>query len=184
MKQFLALLFTAFIVSAGFSQDVAKGEELFAANCSACHKPDKRLIGPPLQGVAEKYNDIEYLTAFVHNSQELIKSGDERAVAVYEEYNKQIMTPFESLSQSDVVDILAYADSFSAPEVSASGVKIRPISAQPSLPFKPLYFMQNLGAWVLYFVGVAVLLVFLLQLVTVNDITDIVRHRDDDEVTH
>ena len=54
---------------------------------------DKRLVGPGLKGVTDKYSK-EWLKKWIINSQEFIASGDEKAIAIYEEYNKQIMPAF------------------------------------------------------------------------------------------
>ena len=40
----------------------------------------------------------------------MVKSGDPQAVAVYEEYNKSVMTSFPQLSTTDIDNILAYTD--------------------------------------------------------------------------
>ena len=40
----------------------------------------------------------------------MIKSGDEQAVAIYEEYNKVAMNAFPQLSNEDIDNILAYSD--------------------------------------------------------------------------
>ena len=40
----------------------------------------------------------------------MIKSGDEQAVAIYEEYNKVAMNSFPQLSNEDIDNILAYTD--------------------------------------------------------------------------
>jgi hypothetical protein len=40
----------------------------------------------------------------------MIKSGDEQAVAIYEEYNKVAMNAFPNLSNDDIDNILAYTD--------------------------------------------------------------------------
>ncbi|WP_203294462.1 c-type cytochrome [Luteirhabdus pelagi] len=87
--------------------DVEAGERLFKANCAACHKLDKRATGPALRGVADKY-DREWLYAWIKNSQELIASGDQQAVALFEEYNQSVMTAFPQLSNTDIDNILAY----------------------------------------------------------------------------
>lgn len=180
MKQLIgifALLASTSIIAQ--EVDLQKGEQLFQQNCSSCHKLNKVMIGPPLKGVAEKYGDLEYLTGFVHNSQEMIASGDERAVAIFEEYNKQVMTSFPDLTQNDVQAILAYADSEVADETTTVGVKIRPLEPQPVSGARPLYFKQNFGLWALYFFGVLVLLGFLIQIVTVNDLLPYLKKDDD-----
>ena len=112
MSKFLALLFLVFSFSFNaYSQDVdiAKGKSLFNANCAACHKLNKNLIGPALAGVSAKY-EKEWLYSWIKNSSAMIKAGDERAVAIWEEYNKAAMNAFPQLSDMDIDNILAYTD--------------------------------------------------------------------------
>ena len=112
VSKFLALLFLVFSFSFNaYSQDVdiAKGKSLFNANCAACHKLNKNLIGPALAGVSAKY-EKEWLYSWIKNSSAMIKAGDERAVAIWEEYNKAAMNAFPQLSNMDIDNILAYTD--------------------------------------------------------------------------
>jgi len=90
------------------SGDPVKGKELFNTNCAACHKLDAKMTGPALRGVGDKY-DKEWLYKWIKNSSDLIKSGDARAVKVYEEFNKTNMTAFPQLSNGDIDNIVAYA---------------------------------------------------------------------------
>ena len=87
--------------------DPVKGKELFNSNCAACHKLDAKSTGPALRGVAGKH-DKAWLYKWIHNSSELIKSGDAAAVKVYEENNKSVMTAFPQLSEGDIDNIIAY----------------------------------------------------------------------------
>ncbi|MDI9309382.1 MAG: cytochrome c3 family protein [Limnohabitans sp.] len=89
--------------------DAAAGKGLFNANCAACHKLDSKSTGPALRGVGAKY-DREWIYKWVHNSAQLIASGDADAVKVFNENNKVSMTPFPQLSNSDIDNILAYTD--------------------------------------------------------------------------
>lgn len=98
--------------------DAAKGKELFNANCAACHNLDKKMTGPALRGVTGKY-DNEWLYKWVKNSSALIKSGDAKAVKVFEENNKSVMTPFPQLTNADIDNILAYT-SEPAPKADAA----------------------------------------------------------------
>ena len=112
VSKFLALLFLVFSFSFNaYSQDVdiAKGKSLFNANCAACHKLNKNLIGPALAGVSAKY-EKEWLYSWIKNSSAMIKAGDDRAVAIWEEYNKAAMNAFPQLSDMDIDNILAYTD--------------------------------------------------------------------------
>ncbi len=104
---FFGLALTLTISLTAFSQDAAKGKEIFNANCAACHKLDAKATGPALRNVAAKY-DKEWLYKWVKNSGELIKSGDAQAVKVFELNNKVPMTAFPQLSNEDIDNIIAY----------------------------------------------------------------------------
>ena len=99
--------------------DITKGKSLFNANCAACHKLNKNLVGPKLAGVTDKY-EKEWLYTWIKNSSAMIKSGDERAVAVWEEWNKLAMNAFPQLSNEDIDNILAYTDYKPEPVVSTA----------------------------------------------------------------
>tara|TARA_B100000282_G_scaffold196358_1_gene143439 strand:- start:932 stop:2236 length:1305 start_codon:yes stop_codon:yes gene_type:complete len=125
VSRFFALVILVFSFSfSAFSQevDIAKGKALFNANCAACHKLNKNLIGPALAGVSAKY-EKEWLYKWIKNSNAMIKSGDERAVAIWEEWNKAAMNAFPQLSDMDIDNILAYTDYVPEPvAVAASNV--------------------------------------------------------------
>jgi mono/diheme cytochrome c family protein len=87
--------------------DAAKGKDIFNANCAACHKLDAKATGPALRGVGAKY-EKEWIYKWVHNSSDLIKSGDADAVKVFEANNKIPMTGFPQLSEADIDNIIAY----------------------------------------------------------------------------
>ena len=106
-KIFFSLAFVLVTSLSAFSQDAAKGKELFNTNCAACHKLDGKATGPALRDVAAKY-DKEWLLNWIKNSGELIKSGDAQAVKVFEENNKVPMPAFPQLSDEDIDNILAY----------------------------------------------------------------------------
>ena len=78
-----------------FDQSVVKnGESLFKGNCTVCHAINEVVIGPALRDVHERQSE-EWIYAFIKNSQKVIKSGDEYAVNLYNEYNKTLMTSFD-----------------------------------------------------------------------------------------
>ena len=129
LNLFFALLFI-FNISAQ-EPDIAKGKSLYNANCAACHKLNKKLIGPALKGVSAKY-DKEWLYSWIKNSAALIKSGDEQAVAIYEEYNKVAMNAFPQLSNEDIDNILAYTDYVPEPIASTSTVATNSGSSEGS----------------------------------------------------
>ncbi|MCH1534551.1 MAG: c-type cytochrome [Schleiferiaceae bacterium] len=90
-----------------FEGDAKNGKKLFKSNCASCHKLDKKLVGPALTGVTDKYSE-EWLTKWIRNNAELRASGDEDAIAIFEEYNGSIMSAFPLLSDQDIFDILQY----------------------------------------------------------------------------
>lgn len=131
MRRFVSLFASNFLLSFCFAlnltaqePDIAKGKSLFNANCASCHKLNKKLIGPALKGVSAKY-EKEWLYSWIKNSAAMIKSGDERAVAIYEEYNKVAMNSFTQLSNEDIDNILAYTDYVPPkPEAPVSGAPV------------------------------------------------------------
>ncbi|RMB59195.1 cytochrome C [Dokdonia sinensis] len=111
----LSAAFLLTLTTSLFAQDTAgdavAGEALFKSNCGACHKLYKPMTGPALYNVVEKYDgDYEWLYKWIKNSQALIKSGDARAVQVYEENGKKVMNAFPALSNADIDNILAYTN--------------------------------------------------------------------------
>jgi len=91
------------------SRDIKAGEELFKQRCSACHRIESRLIGPPLKGVTQKQSE-EWLIKFIRNSPEFIASGDPDAVKIFNEYNKTPMITNLDLTDDQIRDVLAYID--------------------------------------------------------------------------
>jgi len=120
------LLFLTFIFSfqsaLGQDQlaDVEAGKKLFNANCAACHKLNKKAVGPALRGVTQKY-EREWLYSWIKNSSAMVKAGDADAVAIFEEYNGSVMTSFPQLSNTDIDNILAYTDYVPPKDESKAG---------------------------------------------------------------
>jgi len=108
---------TTAVAPATSGGDAVAGKALFNANCAACHKLDAKSTGPALRGVANKY-DKPWLYKWINNSSALIKSGDAKAVKVFEENNKSVMTSFPQLSSADIDNILAYTSEPKAEVVS------------------------------------------------------------------
>ena len=111
------LMGLSFTVRAQEADPIA-GKKLFNANCAACHKLNKKAVGPALRGVSAKY-EKEWLYSWIKNSAAMIKAGDAQAVAIWEEYNKSAMNAFPQLSNEDMDNILAYTDYVPEPVVTA-----------------------------------------------------------------
>ena len=114
----VTLLLGATTQSFAQEPDVEAGKKLFNANCAACHKLNKKAVGPALRGVSQKY-DKEWLYSWIKNSAAMIKAGDAQAIAIWEEYNKTAMTVFPQLSNADIDNIIAYTD-YTPPAAAAA----------------------------------------------------------------
>jgi cytochrome c551/c552 len=88
------------------------GMALFQANCASCHAINKRVVGPALKGVYERWgNDEAEIIKFIQNSQAYINGNFKNstyAKKLYEEYNRTVMTAFTGLSEAEIKSILDY----------------------------------------------------------------------------
>ena len=105
------LLVILLFPSLGLSQeaDIQAGKALFNTNCAACHQLNRKAVGPALRGVTEKY-DKEWLYSWIKNGTQMIKDGDPQAVAIWEEYNRAVMTNYPQFSNEQIDNILAYTN--------------------------------------------------------------------------
>lgn len=94
------------VIYATDTQILAKGQQLFQNNCSACHNFLQKGIGPNLSAVTAEASP-EWLRKFIRNAPKVIQSGDARATKLYAEY-KQAMPPFASLSDGDIQAIMSF----------------------------------------------------------------------------
>jgi cytochrome c2 len=111
---FSAIIFCAVLFANNtFAQD---GKTLFSNNCASCHAVNKKLTGPALAGVVDRWHgDTKKLHAWIHNNAAVLKSGDAYANNLYNEYGKTNMTIFgNNLSDADIDAILAYIKSVPA----------------------------------------------------------------------
>ncbi len=90
-------------------EQYSSGKKIFQVNCAACHKLEKKLLGPPLGNISDK-RQIPWLKSFIRDSQAMIKAGDKDAVAIYEEYQKVLMPPFPHLSDKEIEDVIHYTN--------------------------------------------------------------------------
>ncbi len=97
------------------------GKALFSANCASCHAVNKKLTGPALAGVEDRWPDKQNLYAWIKNSAAFLKTGDAYANNLYNEYNKVAMNNFPGLSDADIDAILAYIKTVPAPGAAPAG---------------------------------------------------------------
>lgn len=146
---------------------VEAGKSIFDTRCAACHNVNKRLTGPALAGVEDK-REMSWIIDFVRSSQSLIKSGDEAALTLFEEYNKIPMPDHQDLSDDDIRNIMLYVKSATVTEV-AGGAPFR----MPGQSLRPSYVpltMQSYGFFGTFFISVVLLIAALLFLVRVKAI--------------
>lgn len=101
-----------------------EGEALFKANCASCHKVDKKMTGPALMGVHDRWGgEIEEMIAFVKNSQAYMKAGrpkSDYAKKLYAEFNNTLM-PSQALKDEEIKAIFDYVLAYKAPDATVSG---------------------------------------------------------------
>ncbi len=99
------LVFLILVSLIGISQ-TAEDEKNFQ-QCKACHTiGGGKLVGPDLKGISERRNEA-WLIKFIQNSQDMVQSGDELAVKVFNENNK-IPMPVNKLTDEQVIGVLAF----------------------------------------------------------------------------
>ncbi len=104
------LLSTIVFLSFSFGNIVMAqdGKALFSQNCAACHAIDKKLTGPALLGVQDRWTDQKKLYSWIRNNQAFLKTGDAYANNLYNEYNKTAMNLFPNLTDAEIGAILKY----------------------------------------------------------------------------
>ena len=88
--------------------DAGKGQALFQANCTSCHKIDVRVTGPALGPQLVSETDDKFLIKWIQNNQALIAAKNPKAVTIYNQYQQTNMSVFPQLSDGDVTNIIAY----------------------------------------------------------------------------
>ncbi len=81
-----------------------KGAEIFKLKCSACHALDKRVVGPPLDGVTQRVRP-EWIMNMILNPQEMLQK-DSLAQALLGQYYVP-MTP-QNLTREEARAVLEF----------------------------------------------------------------------------
>jgi len=107
LKKYFLISLSCFLSCINSSNAQNQGEQLFSQKCTACHTiGGGKLVGPDLANVQNKRTD-EWIIKFMQSSQNLIKSGDSAAIAVFEQHNKVIM-PDQDLNVNQIKSIIDY----------------------------------------------------------------------------
>lgn len=158
------------------NENVMKGKAIFNDQCASCHFIYKDGYGPSLGSVPNR-RPIPWLVSFIKNSQQVIKSGDEYAVHLYNSYDQKVMPSFEYLSEEEILttlDFIAFASEAAYPvagtngRIDQPGVIGQPVSSnrevqeanqEKSIPFKIMLIVFSLmGASVHVFIIVKLFL--------------------------
>ena len=124
-----AIFFLSF--SLGSSVNAQDGKTLFQTNCAACHAVHKKLTGPALTGVEDRWTDKAKLHAWIKNSAAFLKTGDVYANNLYNEYNKTAMNLFPALTDKEIDAMLGYIKSVPAPGAAgAAAGAVNPADAK------------------------------------------------------
>jgi len=114
-------LFITFSAAIGNQLNAQDGKALFSANCASCHAVNKKLTGPALAGVEDRWPDKKNLYSWIKNSAAFLKTGDPYANNLYNEYNKTAMNLFTNLTDKDIDAILGYIKTVPAPGTAPAG---------------------------------------------------------------
>lgn len=149
LQRYFSILVTVFFLALISTKSVnaQDGEALFKANCTSCHAVKEKVIGPALKGISQRRQE-DWLLKWIKNSQAVVKSGDEYAVKLFNDYNKLAMTSF-NLKDDEIKAILAYIKTEeSKPDAVAGPVG----GAQSALPQeeKPIWPWLLVSLVVLY----------------------------------
>jgi mono/diheme cytochrome c family protein len=163
LKQFsrsvLLIAAFAFLGFSAYAQgDAAKGEALFKANCTACHKIESQLVGPALGPQLVSETDDKFLIKWIQNNQALIAAKDPKALTVFNKFNQANMTVFPQLSDADVTNIITYVRT-DWKTLQAASAKTASTPGQPAAETGPsdLVIYALIGVIILAFIIILVL---------------------------
>jgi len=149
------LLFAVTLTS--HAQDVKEGAALFKANCTACHKIDKKLTGPALAGMSERHSE-EWLITWIRNSKAMVDAGDPTAVALFDEYNKLLMPAFTQFSDDQIKNIIAYVKDEEAKLAQAAAAPAGGAAGGGASSDANTFMLVGMAALLLLAIGVIVVL--------------------------
>lgn len=150
----ISFLFLSFLINinSALAQDA---EKLFKQNCAACHSLGKnKMVGPGLEGVATRVPSEEWLTKWIRNSQEVLKSGDAYAKKILAENNGVMMTTFTHLKDEEIAALIQL---IKAPPVVEDVLTKAPAGGEVAVEEKqinPLAILLGVIAFLIIIIGV------------------------------
>jgi mono/diheme cytochrome c family protein len=166
----------------GDAAAISAGDALFKNNCAQCHAVNDVVVGPALKDITKR-RPISWIIPWVKNSSKVVASGDEYAVKLFNQYQKQQMPSFQ-LSDAEITSIVAYIDSESGKGATAATGGVTQGNAAQADGQEGAAASDASGAGqyvnVLLIVLVVVLIVLVVTLVIIaNIMKDVLRGRKD-----
>ena len=158
------------------AQSFEAGEKVFKQNCAACHKMDKKVVGPALQNVVADQG-AEWVYEWVKNNQALRESGDAHANEVYNEFNQGVMPAYEWLGDESLNDVVQYLADWKGKQEAAAPVAVL---AGPAPMQQAPYEMP---VWLKIMAGVVVLFAVLTAFMGVHTSRTVARAYVNNQVT-
>lgn len=126
------------------------GKALFNANCASCHKIDKDLTGPALQGVEDRWPSKDLLKLWIKNWPAAVASGDAYATKI-KDWSPAAMSQFPNLADADIDAILTYIKDWkpAGPAVTPGAVAAPAPEGDNSLLFGVITLVLALVALIL-----------------------------------
>src|SRR5215218_5164221 len=104
-KLFLSVLVIMISLYASANPPVEEGKAIFTTRCASCHNVNKMVVGPALAGVDQRHS-IDWIVNFVQSSQTVIRSGDEKATALFAKFNNIQMPDHKDLTAENIKSVV------------------------------------------------------------------------------
>lgn len=82
------------------NKNAIKGKSIFNTNCAACHKLDKRMTGPALRHLSEKYDSITLYKYIQGKPTKLLNRTNSTFTCTF----------FPQLTQQDIANLIEYTN--------------------------------------------------------------------------
>ncbi len=85
---------------------------VFKTNCGACHKPDRDMTGPALQGLLSRAPQpaLGWYLAFMQRQDSLIKAGEPYTLVLRERWGDPPWLHPNTLTREDLLDALVFVE--------------------------------------------------------------------------
>jgi mono/diheme cytochrome c family protein len=165
------ILMAFFLVFLGSKTYAIDGESVFKANCAACHKVGKDLVGPALKGTQARWEEnssIENLYKWVKNSQGLIDEGDVYAKKLYAKWGS-IMPP-QAVSNEEIDAIFEYVEGYTTPLPPTGGPDVGVDTTEP---------IEESTSWLWYVIAGLLIVVIIAMSAVKNTLRKVANESDE-----